>query len=106
MRGAAELDDEREKHILLENKLQPMRELYGDLLLEAGRPDEALAAFETSLQSTPNRLNGLLGAARAARALGQADKARGYYAAVAALAVDALGDRPEIVEARRFAASP
>jgi predicted negative regulator of RcsB-dependent stress response len=32
-----------------------VRELYGDMLLEEGRTDEAIAAFETSLERTPNR---------------------------------------------------
>ncbi len=104
MGEAAERDDGREKHILLENKLLPMRELHGDLLLEAGRPAEALAAFEASMASAPNRFNGFLGAARAAHALGRVDEARRYYAQASALAVDASPGRPEITEARRLAA--
>ena len=104
MREAAARDDGREKHILLENKLLPMRELYGELLLELGRPNEALAAFEASLRSAPNRFDGFLGAARAARALGREDEARRRYAQAAALVVDALPGRPEIAEARQFSA--
>ena len=104
MGEAAEQDDGREKHILLENKLLPIRELYGDLLLEAGRPQQALIAFESSMTAAPNRFNGFLGAARAALALGHADEARRWYAAAAALVVDASPGRPEIQEARRFAA--
>ena len=103
MGDAAARDDGREKHILLENKLLPMRELYGELLLKAGRPGEALAAFEASLESAPNRFNGFLGAARAARALGREDEARRRYAQAAALVVNAPPGRPEFVEARQFA---
>ena len=106
MGEAAERDDGREKHILLENKLLPMRELYGDLLLDAGRPAEALAAFEASMASAPNRFNGFLGAARAAQALQRGEEARRYYARASALVVDASPGRPEITEARRFAAGP
>ena len=35
--------------------IKPAPELYGELLLEAGRPAEAIAALELSLQRTPNR---------------------------------------------------
>jgi hypothetical protein len=42
MRGAADLEDDSEKHIAMENRLYPMRELLGDLLLEQQRPEPAL----------------------------------------------------------------
>jgi thiosulfate/3-mercaptopyruvate sulfurtransferase len=35
--------------------IKPASELYGELLLEAGRPEEARSALEVSLQRTPNR---------------------------------------------------
>ena len=106
MQQAAGLDDGREKHILLENKLFPMRELYGNLLLEAGQPEEALAAFETSLAAAPNRFNGFLGAARATRALGRMDAERRYDAAAAALVTDAAPGRPDFAEVRAPGRSP
>ena len=37
MRGAADLEDSTEKHVAMENRLYPMREMLGDLLLELGR---------------------------------------------------------------------
>ena len=64
MRAAAELEDDSEKHIAMENRLYPMRELLGDLLLEQQQPELALTEYETSLVSTPNRLRGLYGAAK------------------------------------------
>ena len=100
MSAASDADDAREKHILLENKLFPMRELYADLLLMAGHPAEALTAFHTSEAAAPNRFNGFLGSARAARALGLADEARQTYAKAAALVVDASPGRPEFTEVR------
>jgi tetratricopeptide (TPR) repeat protein len=106
MREAAARDDGREKHIWLENKLLPMRELYGDLLLDLGRPGEALTAFEASFATAPNRFNGFLGAARAARALGREDEARRRYAEAAALVALASPGRPGIVEARQFSTRP
>ena len=66
MRAAADLEDNSEKHIAMENRLYPMRELLGDLLLEQQQPGPALTEYETSLLSTPNRLRGLYGAAKAA----------------------------------------
>ena len=104
MQAAAQRDDGRAKHILLENKLLPMRELYGEMLLAAGHPEEALAAFRASQQLAPNRFRGFLGAARSARALDRQDDARGFYRQAALLVVDAAPGRPDIAEARGFAA--
>ena len=74
MRAAADLEDNSAKHIAMENRLYPMRELLGDLLLEQQQPSQALTEYETSLQSTPNRLRGLYGAAKAAEGSGAAGK--------------------------------
>ena len=49
MRAAADLEDNSEKHIAMENRLYPMRELLGDLLLEQQQPGLALTEYETSL---------------------------------------------------------
>ena len=50
MPAAADREDRSEKHVAMENRLSPMRELFGELLLEAGRPAEALRQFELSLR--------------------------------------------------------
>ena len=42
MRAAADLEDGSEKHVAMENRLYPMRELLGDLLLEQQQPAQAL----------------------------------------------------------------
>ena len=62
MRAAADLEDNSAKHVAMENRLYPMRELLGDLLLLQQQPSQALTEYETSLLSTPNRLRGLYGA--------------------------------------------
>jgi tetratricopeptide (TPR) repeat protein len=49
--------------------IKPAFELYGELLLEAGRAAEAAAAFEQSLQRTPNRTPSVRGLAAARKAL-------------------------------------
>jgi hypothetical protein len=38
MRQAADLEDRSGKHVAMENRLSPMRELLGELLLEAKEP--------------------------------------------------------------------
>jgi tetratricopeptide (TPR) repeat protein len=104
MRAAADLEDNSEKHIAMENRLYPMRELLGDLLLEQQQPAEALTEYEASLQSTPNRLRGLYGAAKAAQALGQSEKTETYFRKLAEVTKDSDADRVEIREAKAFMA--
>jgi tetratricopeptide (TPR) repeat protein len=100
LRAAADLEDDSEKHIAMENRLYPMRELLGDLLLEQQQPGLALAEYETSLVSTPNRLRGLYGAAKAAKAANQPEKATTYFRKLAEMTKDADTDRVEISEAK------
>ena len=100
MRSAADLDDATDKHPVTPGAVLPAREQLGELLLELKQPAEALVAFETSLVSAPNRFNGLYGAARAAREVGDQAKAKSYYAKLASVSNDTL--RPELEEARDF----
>ena len=104
MRAAADLEDNSAKHIAMENRLYPMRELLGDLLMEQQQPAQALTEYESSLQATPNRLRGLYGAAKAAEAAGQPEKAGDYFRKLAELTKDADTDRPEIREVKAFLA--
>jgi hypothetical protein len=105
MRAAADLEDGSAKHIAMENRLYPMRELLGDLLMEQKQPALALTEYETSLQATPNRLRGLYGAAKAAEAAGQKDKTAAYFGKLVELTKEADTDRPEIREAKSYLAS-
>jgi tetratricopeptide (TPR) repeat protein len=100
MRTAADLEDSSEKHIAMENRLYPMRELLGDLLLDQQQAASALTEYESSLAATPNRLRGLYGAAKAAKAAGQPDKATAYFGKLAELTKNADADRTEISEAK------
>ena len=100
MRAAADLEDDSEKHIAMENRLYPTRELLGDLLMEQQQPELALTEYETSLVSTPNRLRGLYGAAKAAQAANQPEKATTYFRKLAEMTKNADTDRVEINEAR------
>jgi hypothetical protein len=102
MRAAAELDDATEKHPVTPGALLPAREQLGELLLEHKQPAAALREFETSLLSTPNRFNGLYGAARAARLAADHKRAETYYGKLVTLCRSADGDRPEVEEAKEF----
>ena len=104
MRDAADREDRSEKHVAMENRLSPMRELLGELLLETGRPAEALREFERSLQAVPKRFRSLAGAARAAERAGNRRSARSYYEQLVALAANADSDRPALVAARAYIA--
>src|SRR5215471_17675013 len=104
MRAAADLEDNSEKHIAMENRLYPMRELLGDLLMEHQLFAAALTEYEASLLSTPNRLRGLYGAAKAAEGTGNMEKARLYYGKLAELTKGADAGRSEIQEAKAFLA--
>ena len=104
MRSAADLEDASEKHIAMENRLVPMRELLGELLLEVNEPAAALVAFEASLQRVPNRFRSFSGAARAAELAGDREKAKAFYAKLVALGDKADTDRPELAYAKAFLA--
>lgn len=55
--------------------VKPPREFLGELLLAAGRPQEALAAFDQALQTAPKRALSLAGRARAAANSGSDSRA-------------------------------
>jgi predicted Zn-dependent protease len=105
MRKAADWEERTEKHVAMENRLWPMRQLLGELLLEAGRPADALREFERSLRTSPNRFRSFAGAARAAAELRNRKLASSYYRKLLALTANAEGDRPELNAARQFLAS-
>jgi tetratricopeptide (TPR) repeat protein len=100
MRAAADLEDASEKNIAMENRLFPMRQLLGDMLLEIGQPEGALAAYEESLTRAPARLRSYYGAAKAAEKTGDAGKAMVYYEKIVTMCPEADAERPEPREAK------
>jgi tetratricopeptide (TPR) repeat protein len=105
MCDAADKEDASEKHVAMENRLWPMRELLGDLLLELKQPGPALTEYEAAFVEYPNRIRGLYGAAKAAEASGNRQKAAGYYKKLAALTAKADPEKKEAREARAFVES-
>jgi tetratricopeptide (TPR) repeat protein len=102
MRAAADLDDATEKHPVTPGAILPAREQLGELLLEQGRPSEALAVFQATLERAPGRFNAVYGAARSARRGGEPAQARTYYRQLIELGCGGDGARRELAEARRF----
>jgi len=105
MRAAADLEDASEKHVAMENRLYPMRELLGDMLMAQGEAAAALKEYETSLKNAPMRLRGFYGAAKASEASGDTKKSRDYFEKLAKLTRYADGDRPELRETKQRLAS-
>ena len=104
MRSAAALEAATEKHPVTPGQIIPARELLGELLTELNHPKQALQEFAASLQDSPNRFNGLFGAARAAELLGDKKTAGDYYAKLAILTANADSDRPELRKTKEFLA--
>jgi tetratricopeptide (TPR) repeat protein len=103
MRAAAAHEDATEKNAVTPGPLAPAREMLGEILMEMGRPADALKEFETALMHEPNRFRSLDGTARAAAKSGDSAKATKYYAAL--LEVCAKADdpgRPALVDARAW----
>jgi tetratricopeptide (TPR) repeat protein len=105
MRAAADGEDGSIKHVAMENRLYPMRELLGELLLEMGQPAAALTEFEAALKANPNRYRAYWGAGCAANAAGDRASASAYYAKLVELSKNADTDRRETREAKAFVAS-
>jgi tetratricopeptide (TPR) repeat protein len=84
----------------------PAREMLGDMLLELGRPREALIEYKQALALSPNRFNGLYHAGMAAEAAGDGAQARSYYTALLkSTDSGSHSARPEFEHAKAYAAS-
>jgi len=105
MRAAAELEATTPKPAVTPAPTIPALELLGDLLMEQGQPEGALASYRRSLAEYPRRFRSLLGAARAARALNDAAGARGFYQSLIEVA-DTGTSRAGIREAKDYLAAP
>jgi tetratricopeptide (TPR) repeat protein len=104
MRAAATLEDATEKHAVMPGPVVPAHELLGEMLLILEQPAEALAEFEASQRLEPNRFRGWYGAAYAADAVGDVEKAAAFYTQLVTLAADADSERAEVAEAKAFLA--
>lgn len=96
------LEDTTDKHPVTPGPILPAHEQLGDLLLELGKPAEALVEYRADLAASPNRLNGVYGEARAARLAGDRAAARAGYAKLIELCGKADGARDQVAEARAY----
>jgi tetratricopeptide (TPR) repeat protein len=94
VRASADLEDRTDKHPVTPGPVLPAREQLADLLTELHRPGEALTEYKALLQTSPNRFNSLLGAARSAEAAGNSAEAKQFYAKLKQIAPN--GD-PELL---------
>jgi hypothetical protein len=98
---ASELEASTPKHAVTPGPVLPADELLGDLLMEQEKPAAALVAYQRSMKRYPKRFNSLLGAARAARTVGDEPLARTLYQDLLAVAGD--GSRiPALMEAKNY----
>jgi tetratricopeptide (TPR) repeat protein len=84
----------------------PAREMLADILLELGRPQDALAEYKKALALSPNRFNGLFNAGKAAEEVGDAPQAQRYYATLLKITDNgSQSARPEFDHVRRVVSS-
>lgn len=102
MKKATALEEEMSPPSGPPTLVKPSHELFGEILLKAGRPKEAAAQFATSLLRQPNRARSLIGAARAAAQSGDARSAASYYSKFAQQWKQADASLPELREAQDF----
>ena len=100
--AAAGTEEITDKHPVTPAELLPARELYGDMLLAAGRYPEARAAYRATLARERGRARSLFGLARAAELAGDhAAASEGYDAYLTAMK-RSDGSRPDLATARGF----
>jgi tetratricopeptide (TPR) repeat protein len=82
--------------------VKPTHELFGEILLRAGKPNEAAEQFDKALLRQPNRARSLLGAARAAAQKGDQQSTRAFYAKLAEQWQQADKDLAELREVQDY----
>jgi tetratricopeptide (TPR) repeat protein len=100
MEEAARMEDGMEKHPVTPGEIVPARELLGEMLLQAGKPNEAVRAFELSLANHNNRFNSLYGAAVAAMQSGQKEKAMTFLQKISSFTDANNIERAELQKAK------
>lgn len=80
LREAVQIEDTMRPPNGAADPVKPSHELLGEVLLQAGKPAEAAAAFEASLLRMPNRARSLMGAAKAHAGAGAKHLATERYA--------------------------
>jgi tetratricopeptide (TPR) repeat protein len=99
LRAATEAELKLPPPLGLPIPVKPAPELLGEVLLEVGRPAEAVSWFEQSLSRNRNRSLSILGLARAAVALNHPEEAAAHYRGLLANFAQADPELAEVNEA-------
>jgi len=102
MKKATMLEEETEPPSGPPGLIKPSHELFGELMLQAGKPDVAKDHFKVTLQRQPNRARSLLGAARAAAQTGDQQAAAAAYSRLLEQWQEADEGLPELREAQNY----
>ncbi|HLM24504.1 MAG TPA: hypothetical protein VK274_05565 [Pyrinomonadaceae bacterium] len=102
MKKATALEEEMSPPSGPPNLVKPTHELFGEILLRAGKPAEAGEQFKVALLRQPNRARSLLGAARAAAQTGNQSAALTAYATLIEQWKQADAGLLELREARDY----
>jgi tetratricopeptide (TPR) repeat protein len=102
MQQAIKLEDEMGPPPGPQGRIKPAHELFGEILLRAGKPDSAREQFNAALLTQPNRARSLLGAARAAMQAGDQRAASDAYKRLLEQWQYADEGLPELSEARDY----
>ena len=102
MKKAVALEEEMSAPSGPPNIVKPTHELFGEILLRAGKPAEAAEQFKVALLRQPNRARSLLGAARAAAQSGNESAALTAYATLIEQWKQADDGLVELREARDY----
>ena len=102
MKRATQLEEEMSPPSGPPDLIKPSHEVFGEILLAAGKPKEAAQQFEVSLLRQPNRARSLVGLARAYGQSGERAKAIAAYEQFLAVWKEADPQLAELREARDF----
>ena len=105
MREATALEDAMPVEYGPPPDVKPAHELFGEMLLQAGRPQEAQQEFARALARAPKRALSLLGLGRAAAAAGDRATATRAYSELREIWHGADPSLPGLADATRFLAA-
>ncbi|HUR29831.1 MAG TPA: hypothetical protein VMZ69_00295, partial [Saprospiraceae bacterium] len=102
MKESADLEEATQKNPVSPGELLPARELLGDMFMEMKKPAEALAEYQKSLVSRPNRFNSLYGAGLAAEEMKDLETAKNYYSQLIAMQGETPSKRDRALHAQEM----
>jgi hypothetical protein len=102
MKEAAALDEATDTSPVSPGPIAPAEEMLGDMLLLAKQPALALAAYEATLKTSPERLRSEYGAAVSAQQAGDRATAERYFRKLLLNCSHGDSDLPEVTRAKEY----